>query len=288
LKNKPARAVPSQADSAAREILPEDRPQICFVSWGPVPDDHDVPLRVGQTGFHLVNDGIAAHEISVGSFETEPGVWAVSATIARIREKGDGFAFVWRGGFSGFAFDTGKWDLQGSMAAAAAKRPASMICQTDYRVRVGVIYRDGSSAWYRSRADLIYIPTQNRLTFGPTTHERAEVPPTSLAISPRPGDDGKGGETEVRNGGRRGPPRDFVTALRVEEVVRRLAPEGNWREKSEDICEGLDEARIRFPKTWKAKGHRTWYDCLMAERGLAIKAIGHHLERARERRQTIS
>jgi hypothetical protein len=28
----------------------EGRPQICFIAWGPMPDDDDVPLRVGQTG----------------------------------------------------------------------------------------------------------------------------------------------------------------------------------------------------------------------------------------------
>ena len=56
--------------------LTTGRPQICFVVWGPVPDDHDVPLRVGQTGFHLANDGIAAHEILIEGFEIEPGVWA--------------------------------------------------------------------------------------------------------------------------------------------------------------------------------------------------------------------
>jgi hypothetical protein len=41
-----------------------------------VPDDADVPLRIGQTGFNLANDGIAAHEISIDSFRFHPALEA--------------------------------------------------------------------------------------------------------------------------------------------------------------------------------------------------------------------
>ena len=88
--------------------------------------------------------------------------------------------------------------------------------------------------------------------------------------------------------GRRGPKRDYETALRVAEVIARVAPDGNWRAKSEDICDELDEADIRRPKTWKAKGYATWTDCCVGERDLVIKAIDHHLDRARERKETFS
>jgi hypothetical protein len=94
--------------------------------------------------------------------------------------------------------------------------------------------------------------------------------------------------TTVTNCGKRGPKRDFETAMKVDEVTTRLAPEGNWRVHLDTVCEGLDEAQIRRPKPWKAKGHRTWYDCLISERPLVIKAIEHHLERARELKKTFS
>jgi hypothetical protein len=87
---------------------------------------------------------------------------------------------------------------------------------------------------------------------------------------------------------KRGPKRDFETALRVDEVVARLAPDGNWRARLEDICDGLDDAKVRRPKPWTVRGYGTWYDCLTAERDLVVKAIEHHRERAREQKETIS
>jgi hypothetical protein len=99
----------------------------------------------------------------------------------------------------------------------------------------------------------------------------------------------------VRKRGTRGPKRDFLTALKVDEVVRRLAPDRNWRAQLENICDGLDEGEVRLPKPWKKKGYGTWYDCMTLARPLVIKAIEHHLERAREHeklspdfRETIS
>jgi hypothetical protein len=170
------------------EVLTISRPQICFVSWGPVPEDADVPLRIGQTGFNLANDGIAAHEISIEEFEIEPGVWAASATIGRIREKGDGFALVWRKGSPSSAVNIEKWDLPGCMAAAAARKARSEIFPIDYGVKIGAIYRDGAGVWYRSHADLIYIPSQGRLKFGPTVHGIREAPSEPQAgFEPVPG-----------------------------------------------------------------------------------------------------
>jgi hypothetical protein len=213
--------------------LTTGRPQICFVAWGPVPDEHDVPLRVGQTGFHLANDGIAAHEILIEGFEIEPGVWAGGSMISRIREKGEGFAFVSLRGIRGFAFYTEKWDLLRYMAAAAAKKPASQISQIEHRVKVRAIYRDGFNIWYRSQADLIYIPTQNRLTFGPTTQQRcgthsereallklAECPPDDSRPATAPGG------TKKRGRGR--PAQIDVIAKEAAREARERG--GTWKE----------------------------------------------------------
>jgi hypothetical protein len=87
---------------------------------------------------------------------------------------------------------------------------------------------------------------------------------------------------------KRGPTRDFETALKVDGVITRLAPDGNWRARLEDICEGLDEAQVRRPKPWKRKGHSTWFDCVISERPLVIKAIEHHLKLAQQSKETFS
>jgi hypothetical protein len=41
---------------------------------------------------------------------------------------------------------------------------------------------------------------------------------------------------------KRGPTRDFETALKVDGVITRLAPDGNWRARLEDSCEGLTKS----------------------------------------------
>lgn len=63
-------------------------------------------------------------------------------------------------------------DLLGSMAEAASSWHPSAINRSEFRVTVSVVYRDFASSWYRTHADLIYIPTQRRLKFGPSKQER--------------------------------------------------------------------------------------------------------------------
>jgi hypothetical protein len=80
---------------------------------------------------------------------------------------------------------------------------------------------------------------------------------------------------------RRGPKTDYQTALRVAEIANRIAGTEPWRSQIEDICDELDEKGVPRPKTWKAKGYRSWSTC--TERHLVIEAIRHHLKRAKER-----
>ncbi len=79
--------------------------------------------------------------------------------------------------------------------------------------------------------------------------------------------------------GKPGPPRDTETARKVAEIVR---PFGNWRKQLEDVCDALDDAKIKRPKPWLKKGHRYWCTCLASSDGkpLVIKAIQHHLDNA--------
>lgn len=112
----------------------------------------------------------------------------------------------------------------------------------------------------------------------------AHNPPSAAMVA----EEGITPRTTVTIHGKRGPKRDFETAMKVDEVITRLAPDGNWRAQLEAVCEGLDEALVRRPKPWKAKGYRAWYDCMTDERALVIKAIEHHRERAQEYKKTFS
>lgn len=139
-----------------------------------MPDDHPNDLRVGQAGFYLVNDGIAAHEISVDSFSIGSSMRAKGETLPRIGEKEKGFLLVWLDGFPPYAYNGEKWDLAASLAKAARGDQRVIAWQADYSIKVSLTYRDSRHVWYRSSAALIYVQSQMRLTFGPTTHERLE------------------------------------------------------------------------------------------------------------------
>jgi hypothetical protein len=114
-------------------------------------------------------------------------------------------------------------------------------------------------------------------------------PATLIPDSPQMvAEEGLTPHTGVTNRGKRGPKCDFETAMKVDEVTLRLAPDGKWRAQLDAVCEDLDEAQVRRPKRWTGKGYKTWYDCMIAERPLVIKAIEHHLKRAREHKKTFS
>ena len=140
------------------------------------------PMPMGQHGFHLENDGMAAHEVSIETFEVGTARWTADV-IARIAGQASGFALVWKKNCHSHSRYIEKWDLQGCMAAAAAEHQAAATYPTDYRVPVSAIYWDFSNVWYRSQTDLIYIRSQDRLKFGPITHQICERRPTSTGTA---------------------------------------------------------------------------------------------------------
>jgi hypothetical protein len=86
-------------------------------------------------------------------------------------------------------------------------------------------------------------------------------------------------------GRKRGPKPDYGTASGVAEIVARIAPDGDWRSKLDDICEALDDEKIPVPTTWrKNRQYECWSDCL--ERSICIKAIEYRLEMAKHRKKT--
>ncbi len=82
---------------------------------------------------------------------------------------------------------------------------------------------------------------------------------------------------------KRGPKPDYETAARVAEIVAKVAPDGDWRRKLDDVVEALDEASIPCPKKWRTRDRtcQGWVD--YDEKPHAIKAIEYRLDLAKRR-----
>jgi hypothetical protein len=87
-------------------------------------------------------------------------------------------------------------------------------------------------------------------------------------------------------GRKRGPKPDHEAASLVAEIVLRVAPDGDWRPKLDDICEALDEAQIPFPPRWRKRDRSCDGWAAYAERANAVKAIEYRLEQAKQRKKT--
>ncbi len=171
-------------------------PEICFVKWGEIPIDDPLAMSpVRQRGFYLANDGGAAHEITVESFEIGPSTRARSKMLARIGESREGFALVWLEVFPQSRCED-KWDLLGAMAEASRASLASfagnLMDMPDYRVAVSVVYRDAAEVWYRSSAEMNFIRSRLSIEFGSTTRR-------TLASSPLAGEQESQPDREATN-----------------------------------------------------------------------------------------
>ena len=90
----------------------------------------------------------------------------------------------------------------------------------------------------------------------------------------------------ARSEKRRGPKADHEAASRVAEIVARVAPDGDWRPRLDDICEALDEAQIPFPPRWRKRERSCDGWAAYDERANAVKAIQYRLEIAKQRKKT--
>jgi hypothetical protein len=81
---------------------------------------------------------------------------------------------------------------------------------------------------------------------------------------------------------KRGPKPDFDTAARIAEIVRSVAPKGDWQSKLDDVCEALDEEKIPPPATWPQDEPpcRNWSGQIDRQKG--IKAIKYRLQTAKK------
>jgi hypothetical protein len=96
------------------------------------------------------------------------------------------------------------------------------------------------------------------------------IPPEAAALPP--------------SGRKRRPKPDYETASRVAKIVERVAPDGEWRGKLDDVRDALDEEKIPVPPRWrKDRECRCWWDCL--DRSITTKAIEYRLGKAKQRNQ---
>ena len=86
---------------------------------------------------------------------------------------------------------------------------------------------------------------------------------------------------------KRGPKPDHETALRVTEIIKTVAPDGDWKDKLEEVCRALDKAEPPYPKTWPKRdlSLKNWEDGAGFEPALAKKAIEHLLKLAKQRKK---
>jgi hypothetical protein len=95
------------------------------------------------------------------------------------------------------------------------------------------------------------------------------------------------GPNATGEGRKRGPRPDPETAVRVAEIVTRVAPDGDWRSKLDDVCGALDEEKIPCPKRWrKNRDYRCWGDWL--ERDIVVKAVEYRLQIAKQLKKGTS
>jgi hypothetical protein len=92
-------------------------------------------------------------------------------------------------------------------------------------------------------------------------------------------------------GRKRGPKPDYESAMRVAEVVERVAADGDWRSKLEElgqaldhgvcdasdpnVCEASHHEKIPLPRGWSQK-RKNWLD--PPDRAVMVKAIEYRLE----------
>ena len=89
-----------------------------------------------------------------------------------------------------------------------------------------------------------------------------------------------------RQGRKTGPRPDYEGARRVAEIVARVAPDGEWRGKLDDVCKALDEAQISFPPRWRKRDRSCDGWAAYDDRANAVKAIEYRLGIAKQRKKT--
>ena len=182
------------------------------------------------------------------SFEIEPSVRANSKTLPRIKEKGEGFALVWLDGYP--PVSSKKWDLLGAMAKCSETKDVSLPYRPNYSVRVCIQYRDGDNMWYRSSAVMSYIRSQDRIEFGPTSHEacgsvRPTLPGTVV--------------TDQREPPTSTVPEDSVSAGGTDQLASRIALDDSAKlahQKSPWTLAPTIPQAFAQPPDWTFSGHR--------------------------------
>jgi hypothetical protein len=84
---------------------------------------------------------------------------------------------------------------------------------------------------------------------------------------------------EVSGKGRkRGPQPNLALAAQISEIVARIAPDGDWRSKLDDIRTALDAAQVPCPSRWRT--NRSWEG--QPEDALVRKIMEYRLRQAKQ------
>ncbi|MCE5308534.1 MAG: hypothetical protein LLG20_12925 [Acidobacteriales bacterium] len=103
-----------------------------------------------------------------------------------------------------------------------------------------------------------------------------------------PADHGTNPAESEAKGRKRGPKPDHESALRVAEIVARVAPHGDWRPRLDDLCEALDEDQVPYPARWRKRDRTCNGWAAYDERAHAVKAIEYRLKIAKQRKKATS
>jgi hypothetical protein len=128
----------------------------------------------------------------------------------------------------------------------------------------------------------------------PAATPPAATPPPAPAEPPdRAGHKGDASQAppppEPDTGARTGPKPDPQRTARIVAVVERVAPDGNWKSKLDEILDALDDEKaedgeqILISPAWRHRKWKHWSDC--DDRRLAVKVIEYQLKCARKLRE---
>ena len=166
------------------------------------------------------------------------------------------------------------WTVQKETVENARREFENLLWKAELEEAASPVAGDG--AWEGSGE---IQPTQQLGATGQTGNESTGTEAGLTVNGTNPAEsDGKGRK--------RGPKSDHEATSRVAEIVARVAPDGDWRPKLDEICEALDEAQIPFPRRWRKRDRSCDGWAAYDERANAIKAIEYRLEIAKQRKKT--
>ena len=143
------------------------------------------------------------------------------------------------------------------------------------------------ATWWANSAESSHDPSfpKSAVSFDESQAPTRVVPERTSAVGSEPfGPDSALPTGRESKGRKRGPKPDYDIAIRLAAVVARVAQDGDWRPKLDEICEALDDENVPSPKKWVGEDPscRRW--STQADHQKAIKVIDYRLKQAKRQR----